>query len=129
MDQYLKLLGEFHIAIGDKPVAFIAGNKTARLRARLIAEEGNEVCDELESIPEDTSEEALLKELCDVLYVVFGTAWAYDLPIWEAFKEVHKNNMLKVGYPKDQYGKTIKPKDHPKVNLKKIIERYRDDGA
>ena len=120
MDRYLLSLDQFHKAVGDKPSKFIAGNTIAKLRSRLIREESKEACAELE-LP-FSSEEALLKELCDILYVVFGTVWAYNLPIEQAFDRVHVNNMLKTSYPRDEFGKLTKPNDHPRVYLQDLLE-------
>lgn len=125
MDKYVKLLDEFRTATGDKPVVFVPNHPAAQLQSRLIEEEAVEVLDALAL----QTEEQLLKELCDLLYVTFDTAWKYDLPIWQAFQEVHKNNLLKTEYPRNEYGKIIKPANHPKVNLRNLIQEYRDDGA
>jgi len=122
---YINQLANFHEGVGDGQVVFVPNNKFAQLRAKLIREEASELCYALEN--ED--EEQVLKECCDLLYVVFGTAWTYDLPIWEAFKAVHENNMLKVDYPRNEFGKIVKPEGHPKVSLKNIIQRHRDDMA
>ena len=35
--------------------------------------------------------------LADLLYVVFGTAVAYGIPMDEVFAEVHRSNMTKLG--------------------------------
>lgn len=49
----------------------------------------------------------LLKELCDLLYVVYGTAATFGMDIDGAFKEVHRSNMSKLG----DDGKPIKRAD------------------
>jgi len=74
------------------------------LRMRLIDEEVAEVC---EALYEGTKQE-LAKELADLLYVVYGTAAAYGIPIDEVFNRVHESNMSKLG----EDGKPV----------------YRDDG-
>lgn len=127
MIDYCKLLREFHNAIYEKTNSkinvadqeFVAGNATARLRAALIAEEAQEACDELE----DGTKANLLKELCDVLYVVYGTAVVYNLPIEQAFIDVHENNMLKIRNGSvGPNGKFLKHPQHPKVDFTKLLE-------
>ena len=111
---YSQALKEFHDAKGESNQKFIPNDPQAQHRIRLIEEECKELCDALRE--EDANH--VLKEICDVLYVVFGTAQSYNWPVDAAFNLVHKNNMLKITYPSDEYGKYIKPKDHPKVDLR-----------
>lgn len=39
----------------------------------------------------------LLKELCDLVYVIMDMAATYSLPINEAFRRVHESNLSKLG--------------------------------
>lgn len=39
---------------------------------------------------------AIAREIADVLYVVYGTALSYGIPIEDVFAEVHRANMTKV---------------------------------
>jgi len=68
---------------------------------------------------------ALLKELCDLVYVVVGAAVIHKLPFDKAFELVHKNNMSKVdekGVPQyNDEGKLIKPANYKKVDLREIL--------
>lgn len=99
---------------------FIPNNETARLREFLHNEEVEELNDVLIGKDEDTTKAHTLKEICDVLYVVFGTAVCYFEPevIREAFKRVHENNMLKITNGTVlPLGKFQKAADHPKVVL------------
>lgn len=73
------------------------------LRQDLIEEEFNEVSGELLIALSDTyrckevsNEKHLLKELVDLLYVVYGTAVSLGYDIDGAFKEVHRSNMSKL---------------------------------
>ena len=61
-----------------------------RLRMNLVEEEFKELED-----GEDP--EHVLKELCDLLYVVYGFAATYGWDIDEAFNRVHESNMSKLG--------------------------------
>ena len=101
---YIKKLEEFHKKVflktgcwsADTNQKFIPDNDTANLRAYLIREESGELEDVLTGSDSDCSKEHLLKELTDVLYVVFGTIVTYNLPIEEAFERTHLNNILKI---------------------------------
>jgi predicted HAD superfamily Cof-like phosphohydrolase len=66
------------------------------LRMHLIVEESGELCESLAR----TNKVETLDALADLCYVVFGTAAVYDLPLPEAFEEVHRSNMTK--RPSDQ---------------------------
>ena len=102
---------------------YIPGNSVACIKAKLLAEECEELCQELYAefyFEKTNNKEAVLKELCDVLYIAFGIAATYDLPIEQAFIRVHENNMLKLKYPIVD-GKVIKAKDHPKVDLSDLV--------
>src|SRR5690348_12156119 len=103
---YVEALREFQKAVfvksghwpADIGQTFIVNNETARLREFLHNEEAAELNDVLIGSDDDTSKAHLLKEICDLLYVVFGTAVCYFEPevIEESFKRVHENNMLKI---------------------------------
>lgn len=101
------IVREFHEAFGlpieDHPV-LRADRDNVRLRARLIAEEFQEVMYELDQLavcktPEGTTAllRNLLKELADLRYVVEGTAVSLGLPLDAAYAEVHRSNMSKLG--------------------------------
>lgn len=57
--------------------------------------------------------------MCDVLYVVFGTAVARGIDLEPYFDKVHKNNMAKLegGIQKDAMGKVLKPEAHDQLEL------------
>ena len=89
------------------------------LYAHLINEEFNEWLDENEH-------EAELKELADLVYVIFGYANAMHWNLDEAVRRVHANNMGRMYQPdgtihRREDGKIIKNKDYPKVNLSDLV--------
>lgn len=98
---------------------FIPYNDTAKLKARLLVEEAHEL---VEALYEKDIKE-VTKEVCDVLYICYGIAATYNLPIEDAFLEVHKNNMLKINTAICNNGKWIKHKDHPKCNLDYLFNK------
>lgn len=128
---YEAQLSEFEKAVenlkggGDYVRDFVPGDSTARLRAHLIKEEADELCEAL--LDPDSSPEEVLKEICDLIYVAVGTGVKYEWPVKEAFNRVHQNNLLKVNNSKfDQNtGKLLKPKDHPPVSLKDLVAEDR----
>jgi predicted HAD superfamily Cof-like phosphohydrolase len=74
----------------------------AELRVGLINEEFDEVRAEVENLwiyPNDykVDKAALTKELVDLLYVTYGMAVTFGLPIDEVFERVHQSNMSKLG--------------------------------
>lgn len=99
------------------------------LREALIDEEYKEVSEALSEFEDSLvgmynskTKEHLAKEICDLIYVLVGTAVDLGIDLTEAFKLVHENNMLKVGTSsvRDD-GKLVKPKDHPSVDLSKCV--------
>jgi len=97
---------------------------TATLRASLIAEEAKEVNIAIWNEPIEN----ITKELCDLLYVTYGTILAYGLQnkIEDCFNEVHKSNMSKLGrdgkpvYRED--GKLLKGDNYSQADIKSILE-------
>ena len=60
------------------------------LREKLVREEFEELMD-------SGSIENFLKEMVDLLYVIYGTAATFGLDIDTAFNRVHESNMSKLG--------------------------------
>jgi len=136
---YLAALREFHEKYGhyisnrpfngDKYPSF--PTDVVRLREKLITEETKEfhdrsygVCGTLDSIPVDIIE--IADAIADLLYVVFGAALTYGIPIEEVFKEVHRSNMTKsmIKDEKSIKGKTIKGPNFEPPKIREILERY-----
>lgn len=118
-------VGEFHKAIETKAKIENVADKfnmaDPALRVNLIVEETRELC---EAVWNTEPDENILKEICDVLYVLGGLVYEFG---WKdkvdaAFNRVHENNMLKMttcSFRED--GKLIKSKDHPKVDLSDLV--------
>lgn len=105
--------------------------RAAELRARLILEEAVETAvgivgknkafdlfwDEIDSPkfnsfgPEDDRGDMVeaVDGLCDLLYVVLGAFDAFGIDAEPFFQIVHEANMTKLGGPKDEHGKALKP--------------------
>lgn len=56
------------------------------------------------------NEEKMLDGAADQLYVLLGTAAIYDLPLEEAFVEVHVSNMTKEKQPDDPHAQRLRSK-------------------
>ena len=109
--------------------------RCAQLRIRLIEEEWEEVRKELVQLMIDERQGTygdylatlgrLLKELCDLRYVVEGTAVSYGLPIDEAYVEVHRSNMSKLGVDGKpivrEDGKVLKGPDYFPPDMGKFV--------
>jgi len=118
-----EMVADFTYAMGqplNQPHMFEEGYDAGleALRFELIMEE----VDEFENA---TDKENLLKELADILYVVYGYAATYGLPIDAAFKRVHESNMSKLGedgkpiYRED--GKVLKGPNYKPADLSDLI--------
>jgi len=93
--------------------------EVCKLRRTLIREEYKEVRHALEvkNLPE------IAKELCDLIYVVCGTAVSYGIdlnPVWE---EVQRTNMLKVGGANREDGKVLKPEGWQPPDIVNLLKR------
>ena len=104
-----------------------------RLRMALLKEEFKEVEDEVRIAIEECDNKGsasfvtktqILKELCDLQYVLSGFAVTFGLAIEPAFNRVHASNMSKLvkGEPvKDDKGKVMKGKNYQKPDLTDLV--------
>ena len=83
-----RIINDQAVALG-KMIEFT--NDARMLRAHLMTEELGETLHGLMW----GNRELLLDGLADLQYVIIGTAITYDLPLKEAFEEVHNSNMTK----------------------------------
>ena len=127
------IVNEFHRSF-KHPIDEQWTVKLLELRMNLIKEESNEVIEEFVNMIIDlergksislVQRTNLLKELCDLQYVLSGAAVALGLDIQTAFNRVHASNMSKLGedgkpvYRED--GKVIKGPDYIPPNLKDLV--------
>jgi len=120
-----EMVKEYAKTTGQKPNSSLYGN--------LIKEEFAEwksefdvFCDyyEPEELGYDRRDE--LKELADLLYVIYGYANARGWDVEEALRRVHKNNMGRMYQPDGTIkrradGKIEKNKAYPKVDLGDLV--------
>lgn len=112
--QILEVADDLQAAIGTDPRA---------LRLHLIFEEAGELGVAMAS----GDEVATLDALADLLYVLLGTAVTFDLPLAEAFAEVHVSNMTKAKQPTDPHAERFRDKgpNYKAPDLKAVLETYR----
>lgn len=125
MNNWVHMLKEFHKACEtEDPIKpTIPPQEKIELRRKLIKEEYTELCgDEITEIGamDTTDLEEIAKELCDLIYVVIGTALAYGIDLDRAFCEVHRSNMTK--FPNGRVirradGKILKPETYEFPNM------------
>lgn len=121
-----ELVADFHNAMGMTVGKWPPTQEEAILRATLIEEEYEEVANEmLGYFPEQMNKQKIAKELADLLYVVYGTAVSFGIPIDDVFAEVHRSNMSKLvdGKPlKREDGKVLKGPNYSPANLDHIFK-------
>jgi predicted HAD superfamily Cof-like phosphohydrolase len=108
----MSMVREFTTLTGQQP--------NTMLYADLIAEEFDEWTDERTGTVED------LKELADLVYVIYGYANAAGYDLDEAIFRVHENNVGRCTQPDGSVkrradGKIMKNPDYPKVDLEDLL--------
>lgn len=110
---------DFHQAmdqtIGDSPQI-----RDSELRANLIEEEAAET---VEAIRRGDMVEAI-DGMCDLLYVVYGTAVAFGVDIQHFFDEVHRTNMLKKDGEVREDGKRLKPPGWKPPDIEALLRAF-----
>jgi predicted HAD superfamily Cof-like phosphohydrolase len=115
-EKVLEFHETYNCAIGETPAL-----QLVRLRKKLNREEHKELNKAI--VSKDLP--AIAKELCDLLYVVYGMGITFGIPVDECFAEVHRSNMSKLGpdgkpiYRAD--GKVLKGPDYFEPDLRKVL--------
>ena len=131
----MTVVADFHRAFDlEHPasVPLIPEPDLVRLRMRLIREEYEEVMVELGQLVHVKDPRAaaelfgkLLKELADLRYVVEGCAVSFGLPIDDAYREVHRSNMSKLGADgkpiRDAGGKVLKGPNYREADMTRFV--------
>ena len=123
----MKRVREFHekmeLAI-DQPYS----KELMEFRLRLLFEEIQELASAALDIETNTHTEErhvmmqdLLKEMCDVVYVIKGMAVSFGMDFDKAFELVHKSNMSKLPLIKDANGKVQKGLNYEPPILEGLI--------
>jgi len=138
MKTNFELVKEFHQAfnkVKDPEVPTEQSKDIRNLRVKLIVEEYKEVMEEMGYFQASgpvicdysysINLPKLAKELADLLYVVYGTAAAYGIPIDDVYREVHYSNMSKLGedgnpiYRED--GKVLKRPNYKPADIERVL--------
>jgi len=103
---------------------FTGQEGTPTLYSRLVMEEYDEWKQELLQV--NGSRTAELKELADLVYVIYGYALSKGWDLDEALYRVHVNNILRVKQPdgtvkRNEMGKILKREGAPKVQLEDLV--------
>jgi predicted HAD superfamily Cof-like phosphohydrolase len=135
------LVTEFHKKYGlaiNLTNSEILGLDDLTVRENLIREEYDEVMEAIMHLAEamedpecDTNDvegyhENVLKELCDLVYVVVGTAVSWDYDFETAFARVHASNMSKDGSVNDD-GKMTKGPSYSIAHMEDCV--WTQDGC
>lgn len=105
MSRLREMLEEFH---GHPNSIGHGGTNGQAIRHDLHEEEHKELMDELEAEEHDRAK--IARELGDVIYVAFGTAWAFGIDMDAALEEIHRAAMDKMAAGlRRADGKIMKP--------------------
>lgn len=126
MVEELSMVIKFHQHSGnpvrDQPNLAHMTSKEKYLRVRLMLQELSELSDAMD----DNDVVGTADALCDLLYVVFGTALAcgYGAALFDLFCEVHRSNMTKTPVRFSQDGNRVltKGNNYSPPNLKPILD-------
>ena len=122
----MKKVKEFHKAMElaiDQPYS----KELMDFRLKLIFEEIQELATAALDIEGADPKERnvllqdLLKEMCDVVYVIKGTAVSFGMDFDKAYELVHKSNMSKLPLVKDSNGKVMKGLNYEPPVLEGLI--------
>lgn len=107
----------------------LSGERAA-LRIRLIQEELEELraamgLNAFGAKVAEEDEEAVIDAVCDLLYVVIGTAVEMGLPLQRFFAEVHRSNMTKEPGEKRDDGKILKGPEFEEPRIAELFERLK----
>lgn len=98
-----------------------SGASRELFRAALLLEEVAELIEGLAA----ADEVAALDGLADSLYVLIGTALQFDLPIDDAFDEVHRSNMTKDSAKECRGGSNGKGGGYSPPNLRNVLDHHK----
>ena len=98
------------------------------MRGELIREEYHEVMGALTQEFAAATSEDVLKEMADLVYVVFGYAAFRGWDLDQALQRLHANNMERCVWPdgtirKRDDGKVLKNPDAPRIDLSDLVEK------
>lgn len=122
-----EMLQEWAAATGDhvSDLPSYPPTYVENLRLTLIQEEKNEVEDVILDAATEEDIADIAKELADLVYVVYGTALAYGIPLDKVIEEVHRSNMTKVvdgSVIRREDGKILKPETYEPADVAGVLK-------
>lgn len=121
-----EMLREWAEATGDhvSDLPSYPPTSVEQLRLNLLREEAEEVEEAVTGAQDEDDIAAIAKELADLVYVVYGTALAYGIPLDEVIEEVHRSNMTKIVDGEAHFredGKVLKPISFKPADIKGVL--------
>lgn len=121
-----EMLQEWAAATGDhvSDLPSYPPTYVENLRLTLIQEEKKEVEDAILDAATEEDIADIAKELADLVYVVYGTALAYGIPLDKVIEEVHRSNMTKVvdgSVIRREDGKILKPETYEPADIESVL--------
>lgn len=121
-DQVKEFHEKFGLAVQDFPSVKSQDKTTRNMRKAILVEEVREYVDG--EYADNLTE--IADGLADIIYVAFGTAITYGIPINEILDEVHRSNMSKLGEDgnsiKREDGKILKGPNYFKPDIAKFLK-------
>lgn len=118
MNGFQQSVKDFHVKFGcpvaEKPT--MISEKDRLRRARLIVSEAAEFVESADK----SDMVGMIDSLCDIIYVVCGTAVELGIDLDPFFNEVQRSNMTK-SPSKDSGGKVLKGPDYEPPDLENIL--------
>ena len=94
------------------------------LRKSLLQEE----FDEYTKAEEENDLVEIADALGDMMYIIYGTAISYGIPLDDIFHEIHSSNMSKLGEDgkpiRREDGKILKSSNYFPPNIKEILDKH-----
>ena len=123
MEKVRKFHEKMELAV-DQPFS----KELLEFRMKLIFEEVQELAEagfqlegNIDQVETYVLMQDFLKELCDVVYVLKGTAVSFGLDFDKAYNLVHKSNMSKLPVVKCEHGKVLKGKNYKPPVLEECV--------
>lgn len=124
MSDIYEMVKKFHetynCGIGTRP-ELPQGLDVRALRVKILREE----FDEYESAEGEDDLVEIADALADIVYIAFGTAIVYGIPLNDVLEEVQRSNMSKLGVDGKpiirEDGKVLKGPNYFKPNIAKIL--------
>lgn len=131
MKTIFELIQEFHYKFNQRlsAHAHLPEEEERKLRRMLLSEEYKEYV----QAEENNDLVNIAEELADMIYIIYGTACSYGIPLDEVIREIHDANMKKLGpdgkpsYRED--GKLLKPAGWVKADIRQLINKYNQKAA